>query len=183
MKENLERNQQTNHRTISKRYTNTTKLAIGAIYTALATMLQSAGGFTGIGYALSILTTLPILMSSLLSIRIGLLSYSLTMILLWIFQPSELIIFPFTTGLLGITLGFAFKRWKGWFGPVTVGGIGLTIGILFLLYILRFPVLGPSISNSFNLTTALIILLFSFVYSLIWVGLIKKFISQRLPFS
>lgn len=62
----------------------------------------------GIGYLISFLATLPIFLVTSLSIRQGILSYILTILLLFIIQPSELIIFPFTTGLLGIAIGVAF---------------------------------------------------------------------------
>ncbi|MFJ5714745.1 hypothetical protein [Neobacillus sp. NPDC093127] len=155
-------------------YSRTTKIVLGAVFSAIAVIFQSAGIFAGIGYALSILATLPIVLSCFISLRIGFMSYFITILLLMIVQPSELIVFPFTTGLLGISLGTAFKLWKNWLSITLFGGIALTAGIMAILYIFRFPVLGPSISQTFNIKVAIIILLFSLFYSWIWMGLSRK---------
>ncbi|WP_284037658.1 hypothetical protein [Neobacillus sp. 114] len=158
----------------TQNYSNTTKLVLGSLLAGIAAILQAAGFFTGIGYAFSMLTTLPIVLASMLSLRIGFMSYVITVFLLAIIQPSELLVFPFTTGLLGISMGGAFKLWKSWISITFAGGIGLSIGIMFLLYVLRFPVLGPTISSIFNFKTSVIIFLFSLFYSLIWMGLSKR---------
>lgn len=158
----------------TQNYSNATKLVLGSLLAGIAAILQAAGFFTGIGYAFSMLTTLPIVLASKLSLRIGFMSYVITVFLLAIIQPSELFVFPFTTGLLGLSLGIAFKLWKSWISITLTGGFGLSIGIMFLLYVLRFPVLGPAVSSIFNLNIALIIFLFSMFYSLIWMGISKR---------
>ncbi|QCJ42856.1 hypothetical protein FAY30_13570 [Bacillus sp. S3] len=155
-------------------YSRTNKIVLGAVFTALAAIFQSAGVFAGIGYALSILTTLPIVLSCLISLRIGIMSYFNTILLLMIFLPSELFVFPFTTGLLGISLGTAFKFWKNWLSITVFGGSSLTAGIMALLYVFGFPVLGPTVSHTFNSKVVLLIFLFSLVYSWIWMVLGKK---------
>ena len=173
MKNHLERN----HSYINSRkvgavpFTNTKKLVVGSVLAAIAALLQSAGVFVWI---FSILATLPIVLSAMISLRIGILSYTITILLLTILQPSELFVFPFTTGLLGIMLGAAFKWWNNWMMISLVGGIVLTLGIMILLYGLHFPVLGPSVSHTFDFKIAALILLFSLFYSLIWTGLSKK---------
>ena len=74
----------------------------------LATMFQAAGNLVpGIGLLISPFSTLPIF-AIFYSIREGILSYILTIFLLFIIEPSELIVFPFTTGLLGLALGVSF---------------------------------------------------------------------------
>jgi hypothetical protein len=155
-------------------YSNTTKLVLGSFFTAFAVIFQSAGVFVGFGYALSILATLPIVLSSMMSLRIGFMSYFLTILLLALIQPSELLVFPLTTGLLGISLGIAFKWWKSWITITLFGGVSLSIGILILLYVLRFPILGPSISHTFDIKMSFIILIFSLLYSLIWMVMCQK---------
>src|SRR5699024_7507846 len=90
-------------------YSNDRNHSLKSIFAGFAATLQYAGGFLlGLGYFLSALATAPILLSSMLSIPYGLMSYFLTMMLLLILQPTELIIFPFTTGLLGLGIGIAF---------------------------------------------------------------------------
>ncbi len=167
---------------MTKKYSNTTKLVRGSIFAAIAAILQSAGVLVGFGYALSIFATLPILLSTRMSLRIGVMSYFLTILLLSFLQPSELLIFPFTTGLLGVSLGTAFQWWRNWMLITLFGGLALTMGILFLLYVLQFPILGPTVPPTFNIWTAFIILIFSLLYSWIWIGLSQK-VSRLLYWS
>ncbi|EKN70664.1 hypothetical protein BABA_04454 [Neobacillus bataviensis LMG 21833] len=176
MKDRVERNQSyiNSQKVGVVQYTNTRKLVLGSVLAAIAALFQSAGVFVGIGYAFSILATLPIVLSAMISLRIGIMSYIITILLLTILQPSELFVFPFTTGLLGITLGAAFKWWNNWMMVSLAGGIGLTLGIMILLYGLQFPVLGPSVSHTFDFKIGALILLFSLFYSSIWTGLSKK---------
>lgn len=65
-----------------------------ALLATLATLLQSAGGYIPVfGFFISPFTTLPILIARLISLRYGLLSYGLTVLLLLIIEPTELFIY------------------------------------------------------------------------------------------
>lgn len=151
-------------------YSNARKLILISIFAGIAAILQSAGGFLpGIGYFLSALATAPILLSSMLSIPYGLMSYFLTMMLLLILQPTELIIFPFTTGLLGLGIGIAFTFFRKRISIIIAGAISLMLGIVCLLYLFQFPILGPIVSHSFSFLAAGGIFLFAFFYSWLWV--------------
>ncbi len=89
------------------------KLVLTALMSTLATMFQAAGNLVpGIGLLISPFSTLPIFFAIFYSIREGILSYILTIFLLFIIEPSELIVFPFTTGLLGLALGVSFLKLK-----------------------------------------------------------------------
>jgi hypothetical protein len=149
-------------------YSKTAKLVAGSLLGGMAAILQSAGIFTGVGYIFSMLTTLPIVISTIFSVRIGLMTYGVTVFLLALFQPSELIVFPFTTGLLGIGLGIGLRFLKKSIPVTLFAGICLSFGIFLLLYVFRFPVLGPSIKPDFNMKVILGIIGFSLVYSWIW---------------
>jgi hypothetical protein len=159
---------------LNKGYTQTSKLVLGSIFAAFAAIFQSAGIFVGFGYVISFLATLPIVLSTMISLRIGLMSYFTTILLLIMIQPSELIIFSFTTGLLGVCLGMAFKWWKSWIVISLFSGIGLTLGMIVVLYFIQFPILGPTVSNVFDFKVTFFIYLFSLAYSLIWMVLYKK---------
>ncbi|AGX04548.1 MULTISPECIES: hypothetical protein [Bacillaceae] len=152
-------------------HSSTVKMVMGAILGGLAAIFQSAGLFGGAGYALSILTTWPIIIACFLSVRIGLLTYLLTIMMLAVLQPSELFVFPFTTGLLGISIGIALNKLKHTFTAVLLGAASLTAGILFLLYVVGFPILGPSLSGYSALLTVGPIFLFGLAYSSIWLWL------------
>lgn len=95
------------------RLSKTKQLVSGALFASLAALFQSAGGFLrGIGVFISPFSTAPILFCFILSLPLGFITYILTNLLLLIIQPSELIIFPFTTGILGMGIGAAFYFFK-----------------------------------------------------------------------
>jgi hypothetical protein len=161
-------------------YKRTMKLILGSIFACIAAILQAAGGFLpGIGYFISPLATAPILLCSMFSIPFGLLSYFLTMMLLFILQPTELFVFPFTTGLLGLGIGASFSFFRKRLSIIAAGTILLMAGIMSLLFIFHFPVLGPAVSDSFSFLTTVCIFLFAFLYSWVWVE-IALIIFKRL---
>ena len=158
----------------------TMKLILVSIFACIAAILQASGGFLpGIGYLLSPLATAPILLGSMFSIRFGVMSYLLTIMLLFILQPTELMVFPFTTGLLGLGIGAAFYFFSKRLSIIATGTILLMVGIMSLLFIFHFPVLGPAVSVSFSLLTTGSVFLFAFFYSWLWVE-IALIIFQRL---
>ena len=150
-------------------WTDTHKLMFAALMAALATILQSAGGlFPGVGFLISPFATAPILIGALLSIRSGAMTYMLTIFLLLLIQPSQLIIFPFTTGLLGLSLGWTFLIFNRRLDIIVTIGTLLFIGICIPLYILDFPVFGPTITSPFNIMVLIVIFIFSLLYSWFW---------------
>lgn len=147
----------------------TKRLVSAALFAAIAALLQSAGGFLpGAGYLISPFSTAPILICSMFSVPLGMITYILTNLLLLLLEPSELIVFPFTTGLLGLSLGAAFYFFGKRISIILCGAFFLTSGILTLLYAIKFPVLGSAVSNSFSFLTTAGIGLFAFVYAWIW---------------
>jgi hypothetical protein len=157
----------------------TRKVVYGSILASFTTILQSAGVLGGLGYFVSALSTLPILIATILSLQMGFLTYIVAVGLIAIIQPSELFAFPFTTGLLGLSMGLAFRYFKKGFLITFFSGGSLTLGILSILYIIQFPILGPSVSSGMDMNTIAIIVLFSIFYSWIWMKgfilLVKKY--------
>ena len=150
----------------------TKKLILGSIFACIAVILQAAGGFLpGIGFFLSPLATAPILLCSMFSLPFGVMSYFLTIMLLFFLQPTELIVFPFTTGLLGLGIGTAFHIFRKRLSMITTGTILLMLGMINLLFIFHFPILGPAVPHSFSFLTTGWIFVFSFLYSWLWVEL------------
>lgn len=158
------------------------RLIFGSILACIAALFQAAGGYLpGIGYIISPFATLPILFCAMFSIPIGVMSYFLSIILLFILQPSELIVFPFTTGLLGLGIGTAFSFFSKRISIISFGAGSLFIGIMSLLYFFHFPILGPSVSGSFSFITAGGVSLFAFVYSMLWVEIALFFFKRLNP--
>ncbi|MEY9869454.1 membrane-associated HD superfamily phosphohydrolase [Peribacillus sp. B2I2] len=153
---------------IFNKHKKTMKLILGSIFACIAAILQAAAGFIpGIGYFLSPLATAPILLCSMFSIPFGVMSYFLTIMLLFILQPTELIVFPFTTGLLGLGIGASFYFFRKRLSIIATGAILLMLGIMSLIFIFHFPVLGPAVPVSFSFLT--IGFLLAFIYSWLWV--------------
>ncbi|MHC0038021.1 hypothetical protein [Pseudoneobacillus sp. C159] len=157
-----------------KKHTRMMKLIFGAIFACMAAVLQSAGGFLPvIGYFISPLATAPVLLCSMFSFSIGVMTYFLTILLLLIMQPAELFVFPFTTGLLGVGIGTSFYLLGKRFSIIVAGAILLTMGIIFLLLVIGFPIFGPLVTGTISGTISFLtiggILVFSFFYSWLWV--------------
>jgi hypothetical protein len=166
-----------------RKHTKAKSLVLGSLLACMAAILQAAGGYLpSVGYLVSPFATLPILMGSMFSLQMGGMSYVLTILLLFTLFPSELVVFPFTTGLLGLGIGAAFSFFKKRLSMILSGAILLTIGIISLLYIFHFPVLGPAVSDSFSFLITGSILLFAFLYSWLWVELALFFFKRLKPF-
>ncbi|PEM53259.1 hypothetical protein [Bacillus wiedmannii] len=155
------------------------RLVITALLGSLAAILQSAGNLIpGIGLFISPFATLPIFFAICYSTRTGILSYILTILLLFIIEPSELIVFPFTTGLLGIALGVSFIQFKRRIWIVSFSAICLLIGIMVVLDIFRFPVLGPTVHTTLDMKVILSIFILSFLYCWIYAGLCRIMLNR-----
>lgn len=159
---------QEEHRSVSVQHTTNVKLITGSLLGEFAAILQSAGLFGGIGYVFSIMATGPKVLATVISARIGFLTYVVTAMLLIFLQPSEVLVFLFTTGLLGVSLGVGFKLVKKQPAVGIIGGLSLASGILALLYLFHFPVLGPSVSNKVSGSLTVAVILFSLLYSFFW---------------
>ncbi|WNS75059.1 hypothetical protein RRV45_19595 [Bacillus sp. DTU_2020_1000418_1_SI_GHA_SEK_038] len=155
------------------------KIILVSLLSSIGAIFQSAGGFLpGVGYFISPLSTAPIILCTIFSIPLGLASYVLTALLLLILQPAELIIFPFTTGLLGLFIGTSFHLFRKKLSHIMSGAAGLTFGICLLLYGLKFPVLGPAVSHQFSVPVSSLIIIFSIFYSWIWVVLSTRLVKR-----
>lgn len=170
-------------------YSKTMRLVVGALLGSIAVIFQSAGIFTGIGYILSMMSTGPLVLASLLSLRIGVMTYFVTIFLLAMFQPSELLVFLFTTGLLGLSLGIGLKYLKRSIFIIPFAALCLTLGISILLYGFKFSILGPSVTSHFSSMVVLGIFTFSLLYSWTWKKLsisafkvLNKVFSRRLSY-
>ncbi|HZJ57414.1 MAG TPA: hypothetical protein VFD89_04150 [Clostridia bacterium] len=182
----LSRNLRILHK-ITKSWLAAKKIALTAILSALSAILQSAGGLLpGVGLLISPLATLPILLSTVISLKHGICAYLLTNILLVLIEPSELHIFAFTTGLLGLATGWGLRSLDRRAIIIPINGVVLSAGICLPLYILGFPILGPALSTSPDIKSIIIIFLFSVFYNWLWLELglyilsiFSKFLSSE----
>lgn len=151
---------------------NHTILVFSALLGAIAALFQTAGGlFLGVGYLISPLSTAPIILSTVLSVRYGFMAYLITIVLLSFLQPSEIIVFSFTTGLLGLAIGIGFRIFKRRVLIAIFVSLFLLSGILTLIDIFHFPILGPAGSQSLSFSAIGGIYLFCLIYSVFWIEL------------
>lgn len=81
------------------------------------------------------------------------------------------------TGLLGIGLGWGLSTFSNRLSSLITNGILLCVGILIPLYILKFPVFGPTTSSTISFKSTFYIFLFSLFYSFAWIELSLFFIG------
>ncbi|WP_460321349.1 hypothetical protein [Paenibacillus sp. YSY-4.3] len=150
-----------------------------AFFSALTALLQSAGGFLpGPGYLISPFSTAPIVLSTLISLRSGLTAHALSCLLLLLIQPSELIVFPFTTGLLGLALGFGITHLKNRIQVILFSSVALWMGIALVVYAFRFPILGPTVPINFQIDISVYVILFCLLYSGIWAEISLRLLAR-----
>jgi len=167
------------HTIFSTTQSPTKKLTMIALLATLAVIFQSMGDFLpGVGYLISPFATAPIVLCAIFSLSSGLTAYLLVILLLFFIQPGELIIFPFTTGLLGLGIGSALLYSRIRLFVIVAGALFLLSGILLLLYIIQFPILGPTVSTTWSIVKTAIIAIFSLLYSWLWVEISRYFLQK-----
>lgn len=149
-----------------------------ALLSTLAAILQASGNYLPIvGLFMSAFATFPVMFAAYFSKKSSVYTYVITSLLLIILQPSEFFVFPFTTGLLGLSFGLGLWIVKKRIWIIVQSGILLSAGIVTLLYFIQFPVLGPIQVNSVE--GLVMVTGFSLLYS--WVFLeICYFFYKRL---
>lgn len=166
------------HRTF-KEWSPTKKLVLTAILASISAILQSAGGLIpGVGFLISPFSTITIILAIMISNKHGIFAYTLAIILLILIEPSELFIFPFTTGLLGLGVGWALRTFQSRLLIILTNSIILFIGICIPLYGLGFQVFGLIIPSIPNIRYLVAILGFSILYSWLWLEIGLYFITK-----
>ncbi|MDN4525857.1 hypothetical protein [Fictibacillus fluitans] len=150
-----------------------------SLVSAITALLQTAGGAIPVaGLFISPLSTLPILLMMQISRLYGLYTYILAIILLVLIQPAEVLLFTFTTGLLGIGLGLGFKNLRRRFFIALSGSIFLFSGMCIMLYGLSFPLFGANFPyTDCSLLPGLC--LFSLAYSYGWTEFTLFILKKR----
>ena len=152
-------------------------ICIGGILTTVAVLFQSAPIFLPtIGLALSPLSTLPIAIAAVSNISLGFTVFFSSALILAIVSAQETIILLFTTGLLGIVIGTLLYR-KGIIISILFSSITLSLGMIFLTYIVGISAFVDLTSSLSIALTFLIFFLFSLVYASIWNICFRKFMN------
>jgi len=152
-------------------------ISIGGVLTTIAVIFQSAPVFLpAFGMVLSPLSTLPIALAAIISIPLGISVLFSTVFILILISVEEATILLLTTGLLGFVVGTLLYR-KGIILSILFSSIALSLGIIFLSYILSILAFIEINSLKSTLLTFIIIFIFSIVYASIWNICIKKFIN------
>lgn len=149
--------------------------SMGGILTTLTVLFQAAPLFLPvIGLFLSPLSTLPIAIAAVYNVSLGFAVFLSSVLILAMFSIQETIILLFTTGLLGIVMGTLLYR-KGIIISILFSSIALSLGMIFLTYIVRISAF-VDFTNSLTISlTFLIYITFSFIYSSIWNICFRKF--------
>ena len=151
-------------------------ISIGGILTTLAVLFQSAPVFLPtVGMALSPFSTLPIAIAAYFSSSLGILVLLSSAFILLFISIEETLILLFTTGLLGLIVGFFYKRKL--VTSILCSAIALAIGMATLTFIIGISAFGDFTSSLSLAVTLLIFILFSLIYASIWNISIKKFIK------
>lgn len=137
-------------------------------------LFQSAPVFLpGIGLALSPFSTLPVAIAAVSNIPLGFAVLFSSSLILFTVSIQEVIILLFTTGSLGIVMGALLYR-KGIIVSILFSSITLSLGIIFLTYIIRISVFVDFTDSLSIPLTFLFFFIFSLIYAGIWNICFKK---------
>lgn len=158
-----------------KKINNVRFICFGGMLTAIAVLFQSAPVFLpALGLALSPISTLPIAVAAATNVFLGFSVFLSSAFILAFVSAQEAMILLFTTGLLGIVMG-ALLYSRGIFISTLFSSIALSLGMIFLTYVIGIPAfkdLSNSLSTPF---TVLLFFAFSLSYAIIWNICFRKF--------
>ena len=157
-------------------------ITLAGLLTAITVILHAAPTFLPVvGLALSPLSSMPVLIGALLFADRVLPMFLAAAALLFLINVQEAIIFLLATGPLGLTAALIavpdIPHWRKTLIPTSL----LTCGILLLIFMVGLPGL-QNIVSSFSTIILLAIILFSFLYSTLFMG-IAFFMHNRMSSS
>lgn len=154
-------------------------ITLAGLLTAITVILHAAPVFLPVvGLALSPLSSLPVIIGALLFADRVLPMFLAAAALLLLINVQEAIIFLLATGPLGLTAALVavsdIPLWRKSLIPTSL----LTCGILLLIFLVGLPGL-QNIVSSLSIIILLAIILFSFIYSALFMG-IAFFMQKRM---
>ncbi|OPZ62755.1 MAG: hypothetical protein BWY85_01982 [Firmicutes bacterium ADurb.Bin506] len=148
--------------------------AIGLAAGLCAVLQAAAGVLPGIGHVLSMLPTFPIALLTMASPGAGAACLAVAAATVFTVFPEESPILVFMTGPLGIALGLAGSLNVSVVAQSCIGAVTLTLGMAALSLIVGIDPLGGGLASLGLLRTLGVHLVFSFVYSLLWITALKR---------
>lgn len=153
------------------------RLTLGGLLIAITVIFQAAPlFFPGLGAFLSLLSTLPVAVAVAASgIRIGILVWAVSVILLQTINPLLSFILLFTTGPLGLSIGLSCHSRALYKNLIATTAI-LFVGMVFLIRLVGLGSFTYFMLPKYIL--AVIILVCCLVYSFLWIAFFKEFIKK-----
>ncbi len=155
----------------------TRTISVLSMLTSITVLLEVVGGLLpGVGALICGFSTLFVALAGYLFPVGGLLVYAASSLLIGILMPAKVFVFIFNTGLLGLALGITFRIGRR--VSVLITSLVLTIGTLFLSFILGIPVLGIVVHNIRGTMVVLVVFLFSLLFCWLWYIMMQRVLNN-----
>ena len=142
-------------------------LVLGSLLAVISSIFQCIPAlFSEVFIFLTIFSAIPIYYMARKQPNIGILTYLIAFILITIISPHENIMFLFTNGVVGLSLGFFTYYIDEKVLVSLLSGFILSISICILNFIIGINVIGFTIN--FAIIPLICIFLFSFIYCLVF---------------
>ncbi|HAX72256.1 MAG TPA: hypothetical protein DCY20_01895 [Firmicutes bacterium] len=159
---------------------NTKFLVLGALLTVIATIFQCIPALLSEAFIFfTIFSTFPIFLAARLKTSLGIICYLLTILLISFISPHESLIFIFTNGVVGLSLGVARFYFNATKLIFLLSGLILFLSLNLVPYITGVLLFGFSLQ--LNLVTQVPLLIFCLVYCLIFQYLCDIIYKRVLP--
>lgn len=156
----------------------TRNITIGALLAAMAVGIQASPLFLPVvGISLSSLSTLPVAVSGYLNPLTGLLTYLISSVILAMWSVPQAIIFFFSSGLLGLTMGALMKKRVSFVVLVGISGLFLSMGV-FLVGKFLGVVIFPWLIGAKRVLLLPVILACSLLYTVVWVPVLSALLHR-----
>lgn len=154
-------------------------ITLGAILATIAAMFQLIPNFFSEMFVLfTVFSALPIYIMSRINPKVGILSYLVADFIIILFSVHEGLLFLFTNGMIGLSLGICCYFIKRKSIICIISSAILTIALCILNYGIGIPVFGGVIPGKIVIQLT-ILLGFSILYNIIYF-FIASFIYNRL---
>lgn len=154
-------------------------LTIGAIFAALAALIQLVPFFFSEMFVLvTMLSAIPIYIIARKNPRTGIITYFVSGVLILLFSVHEGLLFYFTNGIIGVSLGCLSNRFRRISIIWPCSTLILAVALITLNYGIGIPVFGGALPGN-RIVQLMILLSFSFLYNLLFFYA-AGFVYQRL---